>query len=152
MNRQELAGIVQDMKPADWSLYYPQGDSSAFWTRAISSGGLQADISEIRAEAQRLDGQPISALTYTLFSIFARTGSRLEYERVYFERRRRLNTYAFLSLLEPDNTGLWRSWRISSGSFAMSTPGVFRPIFPQTLTLLRSAGILTCSPPRRDSL
>lgn len=105
MNRQELAGIVQDMKPVDWSLYYPQGDSAGFWTRALSSGVLQADISEIRAEAERLDGQPISALTYTLFSIFARTGSRLEYERVYFERRRRLNTYAFLSLLEPDNTG-----------------------------------------------
>lgn len=40
------------------------------------------------------------------FSIYARTGSRLEYERVYFERRRRLNTYVFMTLLEPDNVRL----------------------------------------------
>lgn len=103
MNRQELAGIVRELKPAELSLYYPQGDAGAFWTGAAASAGLQADISEIRAEARRLDGQPIPELSYTLFSIFARTGSRLEYERVYFERRRRLNTYTFLALLEPDN-------------------------------------------------
>lgn len=105
MNKQELLTIVQEMKPADLSLYYPHGDSAAFWIQAVSSGVLQADISEIRAEAQRLDGQPIPELTDTLFSTFARTGSRLEYERVYFERRRRLNTYVFLALLEPDQAG-----------------------------------------------
>ncbi|MCL6601501.1 MAG: heparinase II/III family protein [Paenibacillus sp.] len=102
MNKQELLAIVQEMKPADLSLYYPHGDSVAFWTQALSSGVLQSDISEIYSEAQRLDGQPIPELTNTLFSTFARTGSRLEYERVYFERRRRLNTYVFLALLESD--------------------------------------------------
>lgn len=106
MNKQELLAIVQEMKPADLSLYYPHGDSAAFWTQALSSGVLQADISEIYAEAQRLDGQPIPELTDTLFSTFARTGSRLEYERVYFERRRRLNTYVFLALLESDQAGV----------------------------------------------
>ncbi|NQX45136.1 heparinase II/III family protein [Paenibacillus tritici] len=104
MNQLELAAIIQDMIPADLSLYYPQGDSEAFWTQALSSEILQADLAEIRAEAQRLDGQPIPQLTYTLFTLYGRTGSRLEYERPYFERRRRLNTYVFLSLLEPENT------------------------------------------------
>lgn len=106
MNKQELLEMVREMKPADLSLYYPHGDSTAFWKRALSLGVLQADISEIRVEAQRLDGQSIPELTYTLFSIFAHTGSRLEYERVYFERRRRLNTYVFLALLEPDHPGV----------------------------------------------
>ncbi|OME00920.1 MULTISPECIES: heparinase II/III family protein [Paenibacillus] len=103
MNKQMLLEIVHEMKPVDLSLYYPKGDAAAFWKRALSSGVLQADISEIRAEAVRLDGQSIPELSYTLFSIYSRTGSRLEYERVYFERRRRLNTYVFLALLEPEH-------------------------------------------------
>jgi hypothetical protein len=37
-----------------------------------------------------------------LFSIYERTGSRLEYERAYFARRRRLNAFTLVSLLEPD--------------------------------------------------
>ncbi|WP_238650330.1 heparinase II/III family protein [Paenibacillus piscarius] len=102
MNKQELMAIVEDMKPADLSLYYPQGDGAAFWTGALASGALQADIEEIRAEARRLDGQPIPVLTYSTFTLYARTGSRLEYERLYFDRRRRLNTFALLSLLEPE--------------------------------------------------
>lgn len=106
MNSQELFGIVQEMKPANLRLYYPNGDSDAFWKLASSSETLKEDIREIRAEAQRLDSQPISELTDTLLSIFARTGSRLEYQRVYFERRRRLNTYVFMTLLEPENVRL----------------------------------------------
>ncbi|AIQ35129.1 hypothetical protein R50345_11240 [Paenibacillus sp. FSL R5-0345] len=106
MNRQELFGMIERMKPVNLSLYYPDGDSDVFWTQASLSELLKEDICEIRAEAQRLDGQPIPELTDTLFSIYARTGSRLEYERVYFERRRRLNTYVFMTLLEPDNVRL----------------------------------------------
>ncbi|MBW4079859.1 heparinase II/III family protein [Paenibacillus sp. S150] len=101
MTKQELLAIVREMKPAGSYLYYPDGDSAAFWTRASSSGHLKPDIGEIRAEGQRLDGQAVPELSEGLFSLFARTGSRLEYERVYFERRRRLNTYVFLALLEP---------------------------------------------------
>lgn len=102
MNKQELLEIARKMKPADLSLYYPNGDEAGFWERALMLRELQADISEIHAEAQRLDGQSVPELSYTLFSVFSRTGSRLEYERVYFERRRRLNTYVLLALLEPN--------------------------------------------------
>lgn len=38
-----------------------------------------------------------------MFAVFAQRGTRLEYERVYFERRRRLNTFALLALLDPDD-------------------------------------------------
>ncbi|MBY9077419.1 hypothetical protein KIH86_25115 [Paenibacillus sp. HN-1] len=103
MSRQELLDIVQNMKPADLTLYYPDGDSEAFWRAASSSEMLKEDILVIRSEGERLDALPIPELTFSLFTIFGQTGSRLEYERVYFERRRRLNTYVLLSLLEPEN-------------------------------------------------
>ncbi|WNS44138.1 heparinase II/III family protein [Paenibacillus sp. MMS20-IR301] len=106
MNLQELLDIVQQMKPADLSLYYPQGDGAGFWAAARSAGALAQELDEIRAEAVRLDGQAIPELSYTLFSVFAETGSRLEYERVYFERRRRLNTYVLLALLAPEQAGI----------------------------------------------
>ena len=103
MKREELLSIVWEMKPANLNLYYPHGDSDGFWKQASTSEVFMEDIDEIRTEAQRLEKEPMPELTYTLFSIYARTGSRLEYERVYFERRRRLNTYVMLSLLEPGN-------------------------------------------------
>lgn len=102
MNQQELSDIIREEGPLQVSHYYPQGDQDAFWKRAAESGEWKEPISEIRAEGLRLAGLDIPELTYSLFMTFARTGSRLEYERVYFERRRRLNTYAFLVLLEPE--------------------------------------------------
>ncbi|WP_042197077.1 heparinase II/III family protein [Paenibacillus camerounensis] len=103
MSKQELFERVIQFKPADLDCYYPGSSQETFWRTAASAGHLEQDIAEIRAEGERLGSQPIPELTPELFSVFARTGSRLEYERVYFERRRRLNTYVFLALLEPDN-------------------------------------------------
>lgn len=103
MTEQSLLKSMQELKPVSVSSYVPDGNPELFWRTAASAGHLQQDIAEIRAEGERLAGQPVPELTPELFSVFARTGSRLEYERVYFERRRRLNTYVFLSLLEPDN-------------------------------------------------
>ena len=37
------------------------------------------------------EGKPISELTYSLFKIYSVTGSRSEFEDVYFDRRRRMN-------------------------------------------------------------
>ncbi|MFC0215823.1 hypothetical protein ACFFK0_25840 [Paenibacillus chartarius] len=59
-------------------------------------------VEEIRAEGERLLGQPIPELTYTLFSMYESRGSRLEFERVYFEKRRRLTTFGLLTQLEPE--------------------------------------------------
>ncbi|MNB86412.1 Heparinase II/III-like protein [compost metagenome] len=102
MNDQELLDIVKSMRPADFSLYAGKNEADAYWKQLALSENLKEDIREIREEGCRLESLPIPELSYTLFSIFARTGSRLEYERVYFERRRRLNTYVFLTLLEPE--------------------------------------------------
>lgn len=102
MERFELLPLVSTMEPADLRLYYPDGDQESFWRSVRESTLYEKELSEIRAEGNRLRGLPIPELTYSLFSIYSRKGSRLEYERVYFERRRILNTSVFLSLLEPE--------------------------------------------------
>ncbi|ASA26402.1 hypothetical protein B9T62_20665 [Paenibacillus donghaensis] len=108
MGKQELAGAVswssRRLQPAGLQLYYPDGDPGCFWQEVRESPAYQADVAEIVAEGQRLKTLPIPQLTYSLFALYATTGSRLEYERVYFERRRRLNTFALLALLEPENS------------------------------------------------
>lgn len=102
MEQEELYDILKGTPPANISWYYGQEEAEAFWRRAALSPALQEDMDEIRAEGRRLEQEPLPALPYSLFAVYARTGSRLEYERVYFERRRRLNTYALLALLAPE--------------------------------------------------
>ncbi len=48
------------------------------------------------------DGKEIPELTYSLFKLFSVTGSRSEYETVYFNRRLRMNACTFLSLMYPE--------------------------------------------------
>ncbi|WP_379162143.1 hypothetical protein [Paenibacillus sp. sgz5001063] len=102
MQRSELLAVVQNMEPADIRLYVQSGDSARFWSVVRNSPLYAEEVAEIRAEGDRLKGNAAPELTYDLFTVFARTGSRLEYERPYFERRRMLNTSVLLSLLEPE--------------------------------------------------
>ncbi|MED4959508.1 hypothetical protein P9747_32785, partial [Paenibacillus macerans] len=101
LEREDWLAIVGRMAPADLRLYYPGGDQAAFWRRVRESGEYREEVREIRAEAERLRHEQNPELTYSLFAVFAQRGTRLEYERVYFERRRRLNTFALLALLDP---------------------------------------------------
>ena len=48
---------------------------------------------------KELDKEKIPQLTEELFSLFERTGNRLEYEKVYFRRRKFLTVYAMLSIM-----------------------------------------------------
>ncbi|WP_019909855.1 heparinase II/III family protein [Paenibacillus sp. HW567] len=102
MERSELLAAVRNMAEADERLYYPEGDSKRFWSGVRQLAAYAEEVAEIRGEGARLKGTAIPGLTYELFSIYSRTGSRLEYEGVYFERRRILNTAVLLSLLEPE--------------------------------------------------
>lgn len=101
MNRGQLEAYLAKV-PGDSRLLFPDGGQDEFWRGLSESGEHQQYFAEIRAEGERLIREPIPELTYSLFSMFERRGSRLEFEKVYFEKRRRLNTMAFLSLLEPD--------------------------------------------------
>ncbi|KGE17897.1 heparinase II/III family protein [Paenibacillus wynnii] len=102
MERSELLAIVSSMEKAELGLYYPNGDQESFWSLVRESSSYEKELSEIRQEGERLSAVPVPELSYSLFSIYSLTGSRLEYERVYFERRRMMNTFTFLSLIEPE--------------------------------------------------
>ncbi|MDN4068075.1 heparinase II/III family protein [Paenibacillus vini] len=102
MDITKLAELVRNMTPAGPELYYPGGDGATFWNMVRSSEDYAADVAEITSEGKRLLAAPAEELTYSLFSLFYKQGSRLEYESVYFEKRRRLGTFAILSLLEPE--------------------------------------------------
>lgn len=102
MERAAVVHAVKQMQPVDMTLYYPRGDQRAFWDMIKNTEAYKQDLQEIRQEGERLLSAPNPELTYSLFMLYEQQGSRLEYERVYFERRRRLNTFALLALLEPD--------------------------------------------------
>lgn len=60
-------------------------------------------MEEVKLEAEKLVNETEPMLRYSLFATFFENGSRLQYERVYFSKRRRLNTFAIMTLLEPEN-------------------------------------------------
>ncbi|WP_246246340.1 hypothetical protein [Paenibacillus lemnae] len=101
---------VQRLASAGTHFYYAEDDGSLFWHRVRHSEEYKEEIAEIMAEGRRLLETDMPDLTYTLFSLFAKTGSRLQYEQAYFERRRRLNTFALLSLLEPQSDAYHHEW------------------------------------------
>lgn len=73
------------------------------WFHSIKSKqSFQSLLDEIKAEADKLCKEPITELSFFDFTLFRETGSRLEYEKHYFTKRKRLNTFAIMCLLEPD--------------------------------------------------
>ncbi|WP_059046652.1 heparinase II/III family protein [Paenibacillus rubinfantis] len=112
--------LTEGWAPLKAEDYYPvSGSGATFWKLLREAADARSELEVIRAEGERLLSSPAEELTYSLFSLFRVQGSRLEYERVYFEKRRRLNTFAFLSLLEPESkryeAALWDAvWAICS--------------------------------------
>lgn len=76
-----------------------QKPSSQLWNQSINEQLLE----EIKRDADRFMLTPDPELTYSLFCVYGDTGERLAYERVYFERRKRLNSYVIMALQEPEN-------------------------------------------------
>ncbi|MCD9021044.1 heparinase II/III family protein [Cohnella silvisoli] len=72
-------------------------------TRLSQLDDYESLIGEIRREAASLLQETIPELHYHVFKLFQETGSRSEYERLYFRRRKRLTVFGILSLLEPDH-------------------------------------------------
>ncbi|MEK3888174.1 heparinase II/III family protein [Bacillus sp. FSL K6-3431] len=85
------------------TLLFSNREEKAAWRKKVKeSSVLDPMIREIKLEADRLVAEPTQEITYSLFRIFQETGSRQAYEQAYFEKRRRLNTFAIMVLLEPD--------------------------------------------------
>lgn len=57
-------------------------------------------VREIREEAERASRDPVPQLGFSLFNRFEKAGTRLEYEKPYFDRRRRLLGLTFASLID----------------------------------------------------
>lgn len=55
-----------------------------------SASHLQAYLSDLQLEADRAQATPLEPLTFSLFQLFETTGDRAAFERVYFDRRRRM--------------------------------------------------------------
>ncbi|TXC90600.1 hypothetical protein FS935_11855 [Metabacillus litoralis] len=85
------------------SLLFSSKQEQANWFKEIKEKTVyQSLLLEIKDEATKLLETPLQELTFYEFTIFRETGSRLEYERSYFATRRRLNTFALMTLIEPD--------------------------------------------------
>ncbi len=53
---------------------------------------------QLEQAGELLTAEPIPELTEELFSLFEKTGNRLQYEAVYFKRRKYLSVFALLSM------------------------------------------------------
>ena len=74
-----------------------------FWSE-VRTKDCYADFRNelLKLWADLCEGKDIPELRYSDFKLFSATGSRSEYEAVYFNRRLRLNASAFLSLIYPE--------------------------------------------------
>ncbi|WP_166240255.1 heparinase II/III domain-containing protein [Paenibacillus turpanensis] len=81
---------------------FPAARDQQKWAEIRSAPYYSEMIHAIRQENEGLLSKPIPVLPFSLYKRFDTTGSRIEYERVYFERRKRLSLLAFACLLEED--------------------------------------------------
>ncbi|MDQ6422788.1 heparinase II/III family protein [Paenibacillus sp. LHD-117] len=78
-------------------------DSRRMADRLLRDGSLSGLVGEIESEADRMLGEEEPLLTDELFRDYGETGERLPYERVYFEKRKRLNAFALMAWLRPSS-------------------------------------------------
>lgn len=102
MRKEQMKDMLDQSRKQGLSLLAAGSTISQLKQRMLSEWN-QPLIAEIRAEAKRMILESDAELTYSLFQKFVETGERLSYERVYFERRKRLNAFTIMSMLEPDN-------------------------------------------------
>ncbi len=98
--KETLQEWLEEQPPVDRRIYMPAG-SEIDWQEIVSSPLYAEMVREVEEEGRRLQQEPVQALTPQLYALFETTGNRLEYEAVYFQRRRRLTTFALLHFLFP---------------------------------------------------
>ncbi|TCN27242.1 heparinase II/III family protein [Mesobacillus foraminis] len=96
-------GIKSVITPRTLLLFKDKAEIKDWRRKIIENPVYEPILNEVKEEGNRLIKESDPELSFTLFRIFGETGSRLEYEKVYFQRRRRLNTFAIMLLLEPHN-------------------------------------------------
>lgn len=78
---------------------FTEGRNPEKWEEIRNSPYYKDILNEILESGEKFLKSPIRTLPFSLYKIFEQTGSRKEYEKEYFERRGRLNTFAVLSLV-----------------------------------------------------
>ncbi len=97
VTRDEIVAILRgrrtDLLPAS-------GDPT--WAAVAANPHVQRLIAPLCALAREEAAVPLPALTVEMYADFAKTGNRLRFEKVYFERRRKLARAAVAVLLGSD--------------------------------------------------
>ncbi|WP_169087283.1 heparinase II/III family protein [Paenibacillus sp. PL91] len=103
MDRKLIKEVMDRSRKRGLTLLTPENASDKLAARLLESEGNRTLLEEIKAEADLFAQTPDPELTYSLFRIFGDSGERLTYERVYFERRKRLNAFVIMALLALGN-------------------------------------------------
>ena len=83
-------------------MLFPEGRSKDKWEE-IRSCDIYKDMIADLIRGEESFTEELAGENYSLFTQFWRSGNRASYEKVYFEKRKRLNTYATLALIYPEN-------------------------------------------------
>lgn len=104
MKLEQIKEILEQGRKRGLALLTLDSSAEGLAANLLASETNRTLLGEIKAEADRFVETQDPELTYSLFRIYGDTGERLTYERVYFERRKRLNAFVIMTLLEPGNS------------------------------------------------
>ncbi|MDQ0877216.1 hypothetical protein QFZ77_005875 [Paenibacillus sp. V4I3] len=102
MNSRLLLEALQAAEAEHASLFEEVRTRSVDIRSGMDNPLLAAHRIEIRQLADQFLTQPIEALPFSAFRLFQVNGSRKEFEKLYFDRRRRLAAFAIAALTEDD--------------------------------------------------
>lgn len=102
MNSRLLLEALQAAETNHASLFEEVRTRSVDIRSGMDNPMLAAHRIEIRQLADQFLAQPIEALPFSAFRLFQVNGSRKEFEKLYFDRRRRLAAFAIAALTEDD--------------------------------------------------
>jgi hypothetical protein len=102
MNTREILAALKygTSKGNNSSNLFLEGKSFEKWEEIRTLPFYKEMLKEVYNESDNYMQSPIKALRYSTYKIFDSTGSRKEFEKEYFERRGRLNTYAILTMID----------------------------------------------------
>jgi hypothetical protein len=102
MNTREILAALKygTSKGNNSSNLFLEGKSFEKWEEIRTLPFYKEMLKEVYNESDNYMQSPIKALRYSTYKIFDSTGSRKEFEKEYFERRGRLNTYAILTMTD----------------------------------------------------
>lgn len=103
MECKRIQQVLESSRKRGLSLLVSDSNTEQLAARLLQSKAHRSLLEEMKQEAERMLPEADPELTYALFRLYGETGERITYERVYFERRKRLNAFAVMTLLEPEH-------------------------------------------------